>query len=187
MKQEMMGWRWHQLDHMQVICTSLQTDKLITHFSQAGFSSWCPTNSALTLLVGRQEGHSDCKNWVMRCWCGYLSGVTCKWVTFGPADATATPSSLVLLKSRLVLLFWCRLTQVVLKKRPLNGCLFGVIMAVCNNAWCMLGRARITITVWSMHPLSSVMNKSKACMNAEANDTHCKLICVDLSRGSMLK
>jgi len=39
MKQEMMGWRWHQLDHMQVICTSLQTDKLITHFSQAGFSS----------------------------------------------------------------------------------------------------------------------------------------------------
>jgi len=26
MKQEMMGWQWHQLDHMQVICTSLQTD-----------------------------------------------------------------------------------------------------------------------------------------------------------------
>jgi len=26
MKQEMMGWHWHQLDHMQVICTSLQTD-----------------------------------------------------------------------------------------------------------------------------------------------------------------
>ena len=26
MKQEMMGWHWHQLDHMQTICTSLQTD-----------------------------------------------------------------------------------------------------------------------------------------------------------------
>jgi len=26
MKQEMMGWQWHQLDHMQIICTSLQTD-----------------------------------------------------------------------------------------------------------------------------------------------------------------
>ena len=25
LKQEMMGWQWHQLDHMQVICTSLQT------------------------------------------------------------------------------------------------------------------------------------------------------------------
>jgi len=26
MKQEMMRWQWHQLDHMQIICTSLQTD-----------------------------------------------------------------------------------------------------------------------------------------------------------------
>jgi len=26
MKQEI-GWDWHQLDHMQIICTSLQTDK----------------------------------------------------------------------------------------------------------------------------------------------------------------
>jgi len=22
----MMGWQWHQLDHMQIICISLQTD-----------------------------------------------------------------------------------------------------------------------------------------------------------------
>jgi len=26
MKQEMMVWQLHQLDHMQIICTSLQTD-----------------------------------------------------------------------------------------------------------------------------------------------------------------
>ena len=26
MKQEMMGWQWHQLDHMQIICTLLQTE-----------------------------------------------------------------------------------------------------------------------------------------------------------------
>jgi len=26
LEQEMMGWQWHQQDHMQVICTSLQTD-----------------------------------------------------------------------------------------------------------------------------------------------------------------
>jgi len=25
MKQEMMRWQWHQLDHMQIICTLLQT------------------------------------------------------------------------------------------------------------------------------------------------------------------
>jgi len=27
MKQEMMGWQWHQLDHVQIIYTSLQSDK----------------------------------------------------------------------------------------------------------------------------------------------------------------
>jgi len=26
MKQEMMGWQWHQLDHIQIICTLLQRD-----------------------------------------------------------------------------------------------------------------------------------------------------------------
>ena len=33
-----------------------------------------------------------------------------------------TPSSLASFKSRLVLPFWYRLTQVVLEKRPLNRC-----------------------------------------------------------------
>jgi len=41
--------------------------------------------------------------------------------THGPADATATPSSLAVLKSRMVLPFWFWLAQVVLEKRPLNG------------------------------------------------------------------
>ena len=44
---------------------------------------------ALTLLVGRQEGHPACKNWVVRCWRGYLSGARCR-LACGPADATAT-------------------------------------------------------------------------------------------------
>jgi len=26
LEQEMMGWQWHQLDQMQIICTLLQTD-----------------------------------------------------------------------------------------------------------------------------------------------------------------
>jgi len=26
MKQEVMGWQWQQLEHMQIICTLLQTD-----------------------------------------------------------------------------------------------------------------------------------------------------------------
>jgi len=42
----------------------------------------------------------------------------------GPADATASPNRqpLASFKSILVLPFWYRLTQAVLKKRPLNGC-----------------------------------------------------------------
>jgi len=45
------------------------------------------------------------KNWVMRCWCGYLSEARCKWSAYGPADATATPSSLASLKFRMVFTF----------------------------------------------------------------------------------
>jgi len=42
------GRQWHQLDHMQTICTSLHTDNHTNtpslNFLQAGCSSWCPTN-----------------------------------------------------------------------------------------------------------------------------------------------
>jgi len=43
--------------------------------------------SALTLLVGWQEGHPVCKNWVVGCWRGYLSGSRRRFA-YGPADAT---------------------------------------------------------------------------------------------------
>ena len=49
----------------------------------------CVTFSALTLLVGRQEGHPACKNWAVRYWRGYLSGARCR-LAYVPADATAT-------------------------------------------------------------------------------------------------
>ena len=49
--------------------------------------------SALTLWVGRQEERPACKNWVMRCCCGYLSGARCRLFACGPADATAIPKS----------------------------------------------------------------------------------------------
>ena len=74
--------------------------------------------TALTLLVGRQEGHSACKNWVVRCWRGYLYEVRCKSFAYGPADASATPSSLASVKSRMM----SRLTQAVLAERALNEC-----------------------------------------------------------------
>ena len=66
---------------------------------------------ALT-FAGRASGHLKYEWWG--------AGVRCRWSAYGPADATATPSSLASLKSRMALPFWCRLTEVVLEKRPLN-------------------------------------------------------------------
>jgi len=37
----MMGWQWHQLDHMQIICTSLQTDNHAST-SPLSFTGWMP-------------------------------------------------------------------------------------------------------------------------------------------------
>jgi len=68
-------------------------------------ASPCVAFSALTLLiqlVGHQEEHPTCKNSLMRCWCGHLFEARCKWFACGPADATATPSSLASLTSKLV-------------------------------------------------------------------------------------
>jgi len=41
---------------------------------------------------------------------------------YGPADATATPSFFCTSKIQNGLPFGCRLTHVVLEKRPLSGC-----------------------------------------------------------------
>ena len=83
--------------------------------------------SALKVLVGRREEHLACKNWMVGCWCGYLSGARCRmqivciWSSWCHC-LPKTLSSLASFKSRLVLPFWHQLTQVVLEKRPLNGC-----------------------------------------------------------------
>ena len=88
--------------------------------------------SALTLLVGWQEEHPACKKLSDGCWCGYLSGAKYKWFAYGPADAIATPSSLALLKSRMVLPFSCQLTQVVLEKRPLTVVMVVVVLCIAH-------------------------------------------------------
>jgi len=72
--------------------------------------------------LGFRKSIRPVKNWVMSCWRGYLSLVRCKWSAYGPADATATPSSVASLKSRLVWPTWWWLTQFVVQNRPLNGC-----------------------------------------------------------------
>jgi len=49
-----MGWQWHQLDHMQIICILRQTDNHTTTsplFLRVGRSSWHPTNSCQNIKV----------------------------------------------------------------------------------------------------------------------------------------
>ena len=74
--------------------------------------------SALTLLVGRQEGHPAFKK---------VSGGVLVWLSVWKRDADLHMAQLMPLtvssvKSRLVLPFWYRLTWVVPEKGPLNGC-----------------------------------------------------------------
>ena len=50
-----------------------------------------------------------------------------------------SPSSLASFKSRLVLPFWYQLTQVVLEKRPLNGCSRHCwFMTLCLEGCCII-------------------------------------------------
>ena len=77
--------------------------------------------SALTLLVGRQEGHPACKKQSggVLVWLSVWSEVqACIWLSWCHCHSL----SLASVKSRLVLPFWYRLTWVVPEKGPLNGC-----------------------------------------------------------------
>jgi len=38
----MMGWQWHQQDHMQITCTSLQTDNHANISPRQFFTTWMP-------------------------------------------------------------------------------------------------------------------------------------------------
>ena len=69
--------------------------------------------SALTLLVVWQEGHPACKklSGEMQAWWS-----KCKWFAYGLADATATPSSLAPVKSRIVYFSGAGLPRLSWKK-----------------------------------------------------------------------
>jgi len=81
----------------------------------------CLAFSALTLLVGQQEGHPACKKLSggVLAWLSDWSDVqTCIW----PSGCHCHSLSLASVKSRLVFPFWYRLTWVVSDKGPLNVC-----------------------------------------------------------------
>ena len=97
----------------------------ILHINGVSFDAF----RALALLVGQQEGHPACKNWVVKYWRGYVSvwsevQMICIWSSWCHCHPIISCFS----KIQNSLPFWCRLTQVVLEKRPLNGRSVVVVM-----------------------------------------------------------
>ena len=78
----------------------------------------------MTLLVGRQEGHSAWK----KTECLDVGVVICLELGADLHIAQLMPLPLTVssVKSRLVLPFWYRLIRVVPEKGPLNGCVYVV-------------------------------------------------------------
>jgi len=81
--------------------------------------------SALTLLVGWQEGHPACKNRVVRCWRGYLSGARCRLAYAQLMPLPLTVSCFSKIQFGFTFLVPAHLGSP--GKGPLNGC-------VCVNA-----------------------------------------------------
>jgi len=87
--------------------------------------------SALTLLVGSQEGHPACKkrSGSVLVWLSVWNKVeTCIW----PSGFHCHSLSLASVKSRLVLPFWYRLTRIP-DKGPLNGCVCVCVCGACRQ------------------------------------------------------
>jgi len=74
----MMWWQWDQLDHMQIICTSLQTD------NHASTSSECSKNS-LSVEQSNVNRADQLGYWTTR---GHANSRTANWRTGYLADQT---------------------------------------------------------------------------------------------------
>ena len=98
------------------------------------------TFSALTLLVGWQEGHPASKilSGGVLAWLSVWSKVqTCIWPSWCHCHSLCLAS----VKSRLVLPFWYRLTWVFSEKGPLNGCVScrgnTQLLMLPVHCWCL--------------------------------------------------
>ena len=116
-----------QLTTVQRQASTSETSLQLANQVSIHLCLWYFAFSALTLLVGWQEGRPACKNLSggVLVWLSVWSIVqTCIW----PSWCHCHSLSLASVKSRLVLLFWYQLTWVVPEKGPLNGC---VCVCVC--------------------------------------------------------
>ena len=83
-KQPLAKWNWTSQFHLD----------LFLHLSRASQYQKGNTNLVWPSVLwrcwlGGRKGIQPVKNWVVRCWRGYLSGARCR-LAYGPADATAT-------------------------------------------------------------------------------------------------
>jgi len=140
-------------------------------FSNIWLFLWCILYlfafSVLMLLVGRQEGHLACKNWVVRYRHGYLSGVRCKWFTYGQVDCHAIISCSSKIQNGLP--FWCWLTRLSWKKGHQTDVLVAAAAAaaVCS---CSVNSQTFhsSTPVWSWsyleqtysHPFNSLVSRT---------------------------
>jgi len=88
---------------------------------------------------GGRKGIRPVKNERVRFWYGFLPGVRCKRFAYSPADATAIPSSLAPVKSRMVYLTGARLARLSGKK------------AVKTEKTSMLGKKTANLTNFLQH------------------------------------
>ena len=112
-----LSWFHFTFDLETIICTTLWTNCINIYYS---FNCCSIAFSALTLLVGRQEGHPACKKLSggVLVWLSAWSDVqTCIWPSWCHCHSLSRSS----VKSRLVFPSWYRLTWTVQEKGPLNG------------------------------------------------------------------
>jgi len=93
-------WLWL----MQQVFTGLMNS-----FSALSSVLWCCWLSGMKRIW-------PVKNSVIRYWRGHLSGARCKWFAYGTADATATPSPLAPVKSRMVYLSGAGISRLYWEK-----------------------------------------------------------------------
>jgi len=148
----LLAFYWQTIEDIYSICelqanTTLRLLQLFSGWLVPLRTSvlWLFAFSALTLLVGWQEGYPACKKQWWGCWCGCLSGAGCRLrvqTCIWPSWCYCHSLSVASVKSRLVLPFWYRLIWVVPEKGPLNGCVC-VYSSTENEMLCVVGHLHI--------------------------------------------
>jgi len=117
-------------------------------------SFWLRTSVLWHCWLGSRKGIWPVKNWVVRCWCGCLSGARCR-LAYGSADATATHC--LLLQWNQVGFTFLVLAHpgIVPEKGPINGC---VCVCVVTDAHRHRATANTTLALCHRGRCSRITN-----------------------------